>query len=117
MAWTEASVASEWVIEEAEVGKKKNILIPLFLESVEPPLGFGAFQALDLSGWDGKIESQVFEQLVQDMERVLGSRPTATAKKRARNSRTMERERQGRRQKRVSARKSARSAEMGSART
>jgi len=92
VAWTEASVASEWVLEEADYGKKKGNLIPVFLEGVDPPLGFGAFQALDLSGWDGKTDSQLFEQLVHDMERLLKSSPTPTVEK---NSRKLEDERAG----------------------
>ena len=75
VAWSEASVESDWVVEEAEVGKKKGILIPVFLEEFGPPTGFGAIQGTDLSGWDGEAKDQTFQQLVKGMERLLGSPP------------------------------------------
>jgi len=49
--WTARSVGSEWVQEEATAGKRRGVLIPLRLEAVEPPIGFGMIQTADLSDW------------------------------------------------------------------
>ena len=37
VAWSEVSVKSEWVLEEALSGKKRKILIPVLFETVPPP--------------------------------------------------------------------------------
>ena len=53
VVWTEHSVTSEWVLEEAETGKRRGILIPVLLDNVEPPFGFGNIQAANLTAWNG----------------------------------------------------------------
>src|SRR4051812_49944572 len=47
VAWSAHSVESEWVIEEADEGKKRGILVPVFLDAVSPPWGFRGIQAAD----------------------------------------------------------------------
>jgi TIR domain len=49
--WTRHSISSEWVKDEAEEGRKKGILVPIVLDSVDPPLGFRRIQSLDLAAW------------------------------------------------------------------
>ena len=34
VVWTESSIASDWVLEEAETGKRRRILIPVLLDNV-----------------------------------------------------------------------------------
>lgn len=49
--WSEHSTKSQWVREEARMGRSK--LIPAKLDASEPPFGFGDVQAADLSAWGG----------------------------------------------------------------
>src|SRR3954449_11186901 len=49
VAWSEASIRSEGVIEEADDGRERGILVPAFLDPVRPPRGFRGIQAADLS--------------------------------------------------------------------
>ncbi|MEQ1489560.1 MAG: DUF805 domain-containing protein [Terricaulis sp.] len=49
--WSEHSTKSQWVREEARMGRTK--LIPARLDASEPPFGFGDVQAADLSNWGG----------------------------------------------------------------
>ena len=77
VAWTESSVTSEWVLEEAETGKRKQILIPVLLDNVEPPFGFGNIQAANLAAWNGDSSSPSFTHLVADIATILGPAPTA----------------------------------------
>src|ERR1700749_567472 len=51
--WSQSSVASNWVKDEAQEGATRNALVPVLLDRVNLPLGFRQFQAADLSGWDG----------------------------------------------------------------
>jgi hypothetical protein len=47
--WSKGSIISDWVKEEANIGKQRKILVPAKIDSVEPPLGFGLIQAADLT--------------------------------------------------------------------
>ena len=49
--WSQSSSKSQWVREEARMGRSK--LIPAKLDAAEPPFGFGDVQAADLSSWGG----------------------------------------------------------------
>jgi hypothetical protein len=51
--WSELSRDAPWVKEESGVGKNRGILVPILIDDVEPPLGFGLIQAVDLVGWSG----------------------------------------------------------------
>lgn len=51
--WSQSSVASNWVKDEAQEGATRNALVPVLLDKTNLPLGFRQFQAADLSGWDG----------------------------------------------------------------
>jgi hypothetical protein len=55
--WTEKSVNKEWVLNEAEIGKKRGILVPVMLDEVEPPLGFSEIQAAKLEPWNELLDS------------------------------------------------------------
>ena len=66
--WSKASIASDWVKEEATVGVKRQILVPAFLESVEAPLGFGRIQTADLTNWQPGKPDVGFTQLLQAIE-------------------------------------------------
>ena len=54
VAWSDTSVTSDWVRDEAEKGKAANKLIPIFLDTVEQPLGFRQIHALNFVGWNYK---------------------------------------------------------------
>ena len=76
--WSAVSVKRDWVNDEARVGKERGVLIPVLIEDVRQPLGFGSMQYADLVEWDGDIRSAAFEQLRRDIEALIG--PPMTAK-------------------------------------
>lgn len=51
--WSQTSVASHWVRDEAQRGRERGCLVPLSLDGTMAPLGFRQFQLLDISGWPG----------------------------------------------------------------
>jgi len=75
VAWSKSSVDSSWVQEEADRGRERNILIPVLIDNVKPPLGFGAIQAADLIGWEPTQSSPEFENLISDLSVILGPSP------------------------------------------
>jgi TIR domain len=74
--WSQHSVDSHWVIEEADFGLRRRILIPAFIESAEPPFGFGSIQAADLSEWTEGREDGAIQRFLGDVAGVLGPAPT-----------------------------------------
>jgi hypothetical protein len=53
VVWTHRSVKSRYVQDEAEEGANRGVLMPVRLDAVTPPIGFGGFQYADLAGWTG----------------------------------------------------------------
>ena len=80
VVWSSHSIGKEWVREEAGAAKKRNILLPIRIEEVQPPFGFGLRQAQSLAGWQEGVSHPGYDQLLQDMADVLkGPRPTRDA--------------------------------------
>ncbi len=73
--WSERSVDSAWVRDEAAAGRDSGRLIPVSLDDVEPPLGFRQYQTIDLASARGRGRSGALKQLVGAVE-ALG-RPIA----------------------------------------
>ena len=78
--WSRHSVTSDWVREEADEGRRRGILIPLLIDDVRPPLGFGRIQTIELKQWDGDQSSDAFRTLLSDITALLGppAAPPAT---------------------------------------
>ena len=53
--WSKRSIGpgGHFVRDEASRAQRRNVYLPVLLDRVEPPLGFGETQALKLSGWKG----------------------------------------------------------------
>jgi adenylate cyclase len=47
--WSDASLESAWVQDEAAEGRDSGRLVPAVIDAVRPPLGFRQYQAIDLS--------------------------------------------------------------------
>ncbi len=69
--WSRTAVQSTWVYEEADDGRKRGILVPVFIDPVLPPIGLRSVQAVDLSGWDGSEADPAFQKLVADVSAVI----------------------------------------------
>jgi hypothetical protein len=72
--WSESSVSSPWVYEEAMAGRKRGALIPGRLASVVPPQPFDDTQARDLTAWTDEADSSDLVQFVDDVALYLGHR-------------------------------------------
>jgi TIR domain len=67
--WTDISIKSHWVRDEAEKGKDTGRLIPIILDNVEQPLGFRQVQGLDFRTWNYKEDHAAARLLVTAVER------------------------------------------------
>ena len=77
--WSALSVGSEWVRNEASEGKRRGILVPVFLEAVDAPLAFRLLNGADLSQWQLGAANAEFDKLVERMSELLGQAGTAAA--------------------------------------
>src|SRR5688500_8518257 len=54
--WSVASIQSDWVIDEAEDGKGRRVLVQAILDDVQPPHGFRGIQCADLTTWKDDVD-------------------------------------------------------------
>ncbi|MCI4643836.1 MAG: toll/interleukin-1 receptor domain-containing protein [Hyphomonadaceae bacterium] len=85
--WSEDSVSAPWVKEEAGVGKSRGALVPVRIDDVNPPLGFGLIQFADLIDWDGDIEDGHWDFFIESIRAVMDGKPIAGLEKPARKRR------------------------------
>lgn len=71
--WSQHSINSAWVREEAVVARKRGVLVPLLLDEVQAPFGFRIIQAADLSDWKNNTSDPEFLQLIHAIEAKIAS--------------------------------------------
>ncbi|MGH6950285.1 MAG: toll/interleukin-1 receptor domain-containing protein, partial [Vitreimonas sp.] len=68
VVWTQGSVSSTFVRDEAGRARDEGRLVPVLLDPVQLPLGFGAFQAEDFTRWNGGANApqmQILEEALK----------------------------------------------------
>lgn len=73
VAWSQHSVDSKWVREEALEGRDREALFPILLDGIPQPFGFKIIQSADFTDWNGKTDHPEFVKLESQIRRVLGS--------------------------------------------
>jgi hypothetical protein len=76
VVWSHASVTSEWVFNEASEARKRQMLVPVLIDDVDPPLEFRHLQAARLVGWSGDRSDTEWSGLLSGV-RTLVDRPGA----------------------------------------
>jgi hypothetical protein len=61
--WSQKSIDSEWVKNEAAVAAERGVLVPALIERVKLPLEFRRRQTADLIGWEGNTSQEGFQAL------------------------------------------------------
>lgn len=69
--WSKASVASDWVQNEAAEGKRRGILVPAFIDATDPPFEFRRIQAANLVDWEKESPDNELGQLLEAVRKVL----------------------------------------------
>jgi serine/threonine-protein kinase len=74
VVWSERSVGphGHFVRDEATRALKRGTYFPIHIDNVDPPLGFGETQALDLSGWRGERSDPRYQAVLSALRRRLG---------------------------------------------
>lgn len=73
--WSADSTKSQWVREEARMGRDKGVLIPVMIDAVPAPFGFGEVQAADLSAWNGEADSPNWKRFVAAVLQLTAATP------------------------------------------
>jgi tetratricopeptide (TPR) repeat protein len=74
--WSAQSIDSAWVRDEADAGRDSGRLVPVLIDSVQPPLGFRQYQSIDMSSWKGRSRSPDFRDLIKSIEVLSRGRPS-----------------------------------------
>ncbi|MEO5611970.1 MAG: TIR domain-containing protein [Sphingomicrobium sp.] len=78
VCWSQSSVRSDWVRDEAAAGRDSGCLVPVTLDGCPPPLGFRQYHTIDLSGWNGRPRSRDLRPLKAAIaEKASGAHPQA----------------------------------------
>jgi outer membrane protein OmpA-like peptidoglycan-associated protein len=76
--WSGHSVSSNWVRAEASRALDDDKLLPVRLDKARPPLRFTQVQTVDLTGWDGRTDTEELLALLQEVGAQLGSSRSAS---------------------------------------
>lgn len=77
--WSELSVGpeGEFVHDEAAHAKARGVYLPVTLDQVAPPLGFGQVQCIPLTEWNGERQHAQFTAMVSVVKALLrGEHPS-----------------------------------------
>ena len=74
VAWSKHSIGPQghFVREEASRAQRRHVYVPILIDLVEPPLGFGERQATSLRGWRGSRSDARYHAILTAVRRMLG---------------------------------------------
>jgi TIR domain len=71
IVWSEASVTSDWVKEEAALAKECRKYLPVRIGPDSAPIGFSRIQSADLRRWNGNTEDPQWQLLIREATRLV----------------------------------------------
>ena len=71
VVWSSQAIKSQWVATEANEGLERNILVPLLIDDVKPPLAFRISQTAKIFNWPDR-PGQI-ENVIKGIEVLLGT--------------------------------------------
>jgi len=75
--WSDTSVESAWVQDEAAEGRDTGRLVPVTLGGCRPPLGFRQFHSIDLGKWDGRGDPEPLGEVIAAIGKTATASPAA----------------------------------------
>lgn len=70
--WSETSIESDWVADEAAQGRDRRRLVPLSTDGSLPPLGFRQYQTIDLANWRGRANAPQIDSIDRAIGAAIG---------------------------------------------
>jgi TIR domain len=75
--WSQASIDSDWVLSEAAEGARRNVLMPICIQDVRPPLEFRRLHTASLFSEQQEINDAVLHECISALHELL-ARPAPT---------------------------------------
>jgi TolB-like protein len=77
VVWSKRSTGpgGRFVRDEASRGMERGVYLPIRIDNVRLPLGFGETQALQLSGWKGNPEDGRFQAILAAARAIISGKP------------------------------------------
>jgi serine/threonine-protein kinase len=77
--WSKRSVGPDggFVREEASRAQRRRAYVPVLIDAIDPPLGFGEKQATSLRGWKGDCADHRYRSVLSAVRRLAGDGSTA----------------------------------------
>lgn len=75
VVWSKLSANAQWVLDEADEGKRRNVLLPLLIDDVEIPYGFRQIEAARLVGWTGDPADSEWQNALSAVAHFVGRAP------------------------------------------
>lgn len=78
VVWSQRSVGADgrFVRDEANRAQRRGTYLPIRIDAVEPPLGFGEIQAISVEGWKGSRRDGRYRKLLHGVHAVMaGKKP------------------------------------------
>jgi len=84
VAWSKRSVGPEgtFVQDEATRAQQRKVYVPVLIDKVHLPLGFGEMQALPLTGWKGDRADPRYQSVLSAVRRIAGEGEGTTSEPR-----------------------------------
>ncbi len=79
VVWSKRSAGEfgTFVQDEATRAQQRHVYVPVLIDKVHLPLGFGETQALPLVGWHGSRSDARYEAILSAVRRNIGTKPRA----------------------------------------
>jgi hypothetical protein len=75
VVWSNLSASAQWVLDEADEGKKRGVLLPLMIDDVEIPYGFRQIEAARLVDWNGDTKHPEWLSAISAVAALVGRAP------------------------------------------
>ncbi len=71
VVWSNDSVSSDWVRNEASDGYNRGILVPVQIDNTRIPLAFRRMQTADLTLWNGDAHARALLQVIASVQKLV----------------------------------------------
>src|SRR6476469_3684875 len=77
VVWSKRSVGPDGrcVRDEANRAQRRGTYLPIRIDDVEPPLGFGELHAISIQGWKGSRADGRYRKVIQAVRAVIAGEP------------------------------------------
>ena len=79
VVWSKRSIGRDgsFVRDEATRALRRHVYLPVRIDKIDPPLGFGETQALQLIGWKGNRADPRYQAVLNAAQTIVAGRPHA----------------------------------------